>query len=193
MGDKKPNALNHYRWNLKTTATAIFFQANGTALRWIHTPTHDHWRPTRDQYLDAAIAVLIHTPRYRSVSHRRQVARMIGVRYSRVQPIWTLSVRSRRPTNEWRVLWSWDQRLMFMHIFKGVKFKRNSQSRDKTPTKSCVGVERGVVRRSLAMVARPRMNWPYRGNSSSSGHLLDAPTVDGLILILRFYDTLLPP
>jgi hypothetical protein len=48
-----------------------------------------------------------------------------------------------------------------MHIFKGAKFKRNSQSRDKTQTKSCdgVGVERGIVRRSLAMVARPNMNW----------------------------------
>jgi hypothetical protein len=30
--------------------------------------------------------------RYRSVSHWRQVEHMIGVRYSRVQPIWTLSV-----------------------------------------------------------------------------------------------------
>jgi hypothetical protein len=47
-----------------------------------------------------------------------------------------------------------------MHIFKDAK--RISQSRDETPTKSCDGVcvERGVVRRSLAMVARPSMNWP---------------------------------
>jgi hypothetical protein len=58
---------------------------------------------------------------------------------------------------------------MFMHIFKGAKFKRNSsQPRDKTPTKSCDGVcvERGVVRRSLAMVARPSMKWRYRHPNS---------------------------
>jgi hypothetical protein len=135
--------------------TDVIARSTSTDLT-VRTRTRDHRRPTRDQNLDADIVVLIHTPAYRSIGHWRQVARLIGVRFSRVQPIWTLSVRSRRPTDEWRVLWSWDQRLMSMH--KCAKFKRNSQSRDKTPTKSCGGV--GVVHRSLAKVARPSMTRP---------------------------------
>jgi hypothetical protein len=47
--------------------------------------------------------------------------------------------------------------------------REHSQSRDKTPTKSCEGVcvEPGVVRRSLAMVARPSTNWPPVADDST--------------------------